>query len=77
MDHSPACQLHWSKVIPWKQLALVLFFSACLQAQDIFQIHGYIQGRFTNQEGTPDRLEIRRARVIPFRDCLTHSKPTS
>ena len=27
-------------------------------------MHGYIQGRFTNQEGTPDRLEIRRARVI-------------
>jgi hypothetical protein len=51
-------------VIPWKQLALVLFFSAVLPAQDIFQIHGYIQGRFTNQEGTPDRLEIRRARLI-------------
>ena len=27
-------------------------------------MHGYIQGRFTNQEGTPDRLEIRRARLI-------------
>jgi hypothetical protein len=46
-----------------KQLALVLFFSLCVRAQDIFQIHGYIQGRFTNQEGTPDRLEIRRARL--------------
>jgi phosphate-selective porin len=41
-----------------------LFFPVCLQAQGIFHIHGYIQGRFTNQEGTPDRLEIRRARVI-------------
>ncbi len=28
------------------------------------QVHGYIQGRFTNQEGTPDRLEIRRARLL-------------
>ncbi len=26
--------------------------------------HAYIQGRFTNQERTPDRLEIRRARLI-------------
>jgi phosphate-selective porin len=33
-------------------------------AQQAFQFHGYIQGRFTNQEGTPDRLEIRRARLI-------------
>jgi phosphate-selective porin OprO and OprP len=48
----------------WKRLALALLFSACLPAQQDFQIHGYIQGRFTNQEGTPDRLEIRRARVI-------------
>jgi phosphate-selective porin len=53
-----------------KQLALVLFFSACLPAQDRFQIHGYIQGRFTNQEGTSDRLEIRRARVILSGDPL-------
>jgi hypothetical protein len=36
----------------------------CLRAQDMFQVHGYVQGRFTNQEGTPDRLEIRRARLI-------------
>ena len=27
-------------------------------------MHGYVQGRFTDQEGTPDRLEIRRARLI-------------
>jgi hypothetical protein len=33
-------------------------------AQERLQIHGYIQGRFTDQEGTPDRLEIRRARII-------------
>jgi phosphate-selective porin OprO/OprP len=52
-------------VIPvWKRLLLALLSSACLRGQAEFQIHGYIQGRFTNQEGTPDRLEIRRARVI-------------
>ncbi len=37
--------------------------SVCVWAQQPFQVHGYIQGRFTNQEGTPDRLEIRRARI--------------
>jgi phosphate-selective porin OprO/OprP len=58
-------------VILWKRLALVLFFSVCLRAQGIFQIHGYIQGRFTNQEGTPDRLEIRRARLILSGDPLS------
>jgi len=52
-------------VIPnWKRLAPVLLFSACLRGQAEFQVHGYVQGRFTNQQGTPDRLEIRRARVI-------------
>jgi phosphate-selective porin OprO and OprP len=59
------------EMIPWKWLALVLFMPVCLQAQGIFQIHGYIQGRFTNQEGTPDRLEIRRARVILAGDPLS------
>src|SRR5215470_12931912 len=42
----------------------ILVFAPLLHAQSPFQVHGYIQGRFTNQEGTPDRLEIRRARVI-------------
>ncbi|HLI83729.1 MAG TPA: porin [Bryobacteraceae bacterium] len=37
---------------------------SALWAQDPFVFHAYIQGRFTNQEGTPDRLEIRRARLI-------------
>jgi phosphate-selective porin len=60
------------EVILRKQPALVLFFSVCLPAQDIFQIHGYIQGRFTNQEGTSDRLEIRRARVILSGDPLSN-----
>jgi hypothetical protein len=43
---------------------LGLLLSSGLWGQSEFQVHGYIQGRFTNQEGTPDRLEIRRARVI-------------
>jgi hypothetical protein len=51
-------------LIRWVRLFIILLFSSCLWAQDPFQVHGYIQGRFTNQEGTPDRLEIRRARVI-------------
>lgn len=49
----------------------LFLFSSCLWAQDPFQIHGYIQGRFTNQEGTSDRLEIRRARVIITGDPLS------
>jgi phosphate-selective porin len=47
-----------------KRLALALFLPVSLRAQGIVQIHGYVQGRFTNQEGTPDRLEIRRARLV-------------
>ena len=49
-----------------------LFFllATGLCAQDSFNIHGYIQGRFTNQESTFDRLEIRRARVIVSGDPL-------
>src|SRR5262245_45332595 len=43
----------------------------CLRAQDLFHVHGYIQGRFTNQEGTSDRLEIRRARLILSGDLLS------
>jgi hypothetical protein len=42
--------------------------STAVWAQDPIQVHGYIQGRFTNQEGVPDRLEIRRARLIVFGD---------
>ncbi len=56
----------------WKWLALAMFLPACLRAQDPFQVHGYIQGRFTNQEGTPDRLEIRRARLILSGDPLSN-----
>ena len=56
----------------WKRLALALLFSTCLRGQSPFQIHGYIQGRFTNQEGTPDRLEIRRARVMVSGDPVSN-----
>src|SRR5713101_8490744 len=54
-----------------KRLALALFLTVCLRAQDIFQVHGYIQGRSTNQEGTSDRLEIRRARLMLSGDPLS------
>ena len=60
------------EVTLWKRLALVLFFPVCLRAQGIFQIHGYIQGRFTDQKGTPDRLEIRRARLILSGDAFSN-----
>ena len=42
-----------------------------VRAQSSFDVHAYIQGRFTNQEGTPDRLEIRRARVIVSGDPVS------
>jgi hypothetical protein len=51
-------------ILVWKRLAPALLLSACLRGQGDFHLHGYVQGRFTNQEGTPDRLEIRRARLI-------------
>jgi hypothetical protein len=62
LHHQPSVTLIEVAFPKW--LALALSLPVCLPAQDIFQIHGYIQGRFTNQEGTPDRLEIRRARLI-------------
>jgi len=46
------------------RLSAILVSAAALHAQSPFQVHGYIQGRFTNEEGTPDRLEIRRARLL-------------
>ena len=33
-------------------------------AQNAFEVHGFLQGRFTREPGVPDRLEIRRARLI-------------
>jgi hypothetical protein len=50
--------------LAWKRLFLVLFWAHCVYGQREFQVHGYVQFRFTNQEGTPDRLEVRRARLI-------------
>jgi phosphate-selective porin len=58
-------------IAPGKRFVLALLLSACLRGQSEFQVHGYIQGRFTNQEGTPDRLEIRRARVIVSGDPVS------
>src|SRR5438093_297430 len=55
----------------WGTAGLGFVFSVCLRAQGIFQIHRYIQGRFTNQEGTPERLENRRARLILSGDPLS------
>ena len=39
-------------------------FPSCLCAQGPFQVHGYLQGRYTDEESSPDLLEIRRARLI-------------
>jgi phosphate-selective porin OprO and OprP len=57
----------------WKRACTrlsILLFPLYLHAQGTFQIHGYVQGRFTNQEGTPERLEIRRARISLSGDPL-------
>ena len=58
-------------ILLWKRLTFGLLITANLRGQGEFHIHGYIQGRFTNQEGTPERLEIRRARVILSGDPLS------
>ena len=65
-----ALQLRCCLVVA-RYLAAFLFVSTCLWAQTPVQIHGYVQGRFTNQEGTPDRLELRRARVIVSGDPVS------
>ena len=57
---------------PVKTLVSCFLLSATAWAQDPIQVHGYIQGRFTNQEGIRDRLEIRRARLTIFGDPLSH-----
>src|SRR6185295_4972479 len=46
-------------------------FSSCLCAQGPFQVHGYLQGRYTDEESSPNLLEIRRARVIITGDPLS------
>lgn len=60
------------RLISWKawHRLVCLAIPSLLLAQEPFQIGGYIQGRFTNREGTPDRLEIRRARLVVFGDPL-------
>ena len=44
-------------------LLAALLFSPLVYAQSAFELHGYVQGRLTRQPGTPDRMEIRRARL--------------
>ena len=53
-----------------RRLVLIVLLSISAQAQSLYQIHGYLQGRFTNQEGTSDRLELRRARLSVSGDLL-------
>jgi phosphate-selective porin len=50
------------------RLTTACLFAATLRAQEPIQFHGLLQGRFTDQQGTPDRLEIRRARLIVMGD---------
>src|SRR3954453_22559082 len=45
-------------------VTLATLISGDLFAQHAIEVHGFIQGRFTDQLGTSDRLEIRRARLI-------------
>jgi hypothetical protein len=54
----------------WAIATAAALISGTLGAQSAFEIHGYIQGRFTDQLGTSDRLEIRRARIILFGEPL-------
>ena len=60
------------RLLSWKawHRLVCLAVPSLLWAQGPFQIDGYVQGRFTNREGTDDRLEIRRARLVVFGDPL-------
>ncbi len=55
-----------------RRLLLLFLTCASAQAQQAFQVSGYIQGRFTNQGSTVDRLEIRRARIAISGDPLAN-----
>lgn len=55
-----------------KSCARFLFPSTCPWAQTPVPIRGNIQGRFTNQENTVDRLEIRPARLIVSGDPVSN-----
>jgi phosphate-selective porin len=54
----------------WTRAAVALVALQCAPAQ-VLQVHGYVQGRFTDQGTAEDRLEIRRARVIASGDAFT------
>lgn len=62
---------------PMKIFVSCFLLSAAVWAQDPIQVHGYIQGRFTNQEGVPDRLEIRRARLTVLGDASSQLSYTA
>jgi phosphate-selective porin OprO/OprP len=49
---------------------LMVILALPASAQSLIQFHGYLQARFTDQPGTSDRLEIRRARLIVSGDPL-------
>jgi hypothetical protein len=46
------------------RLTTIYFLAALACAQGPVEVHGLLQGRFTDQPGTSDRLEMRRARVV-------------
>jgi Phosphate-selective porin O and P len=53
------------------RLTIVCFIAAALHAQGPIQVHGLLQGRFTDQPGTSDRLEIRRVRLVVAGDPVS------
>jgi hypothetical protein len=53
------------------RLTIVCLFAAVLHGQSPIQFHGLLQGRFTDQPGTSDRLEIRRARLLVQGDPIS------
>jgi hypothetical protein len=53
------------------RLIISCLCAAVLHAQGPIQIHGLLQGRFTDQPGTSDRLEIRRARLLFMGDPVS------
>src|SRR5262249_33164724 len=53
------------------RLITVCLLAATLRAQSPIEFHGLLQGRFTDQQDTHDRLEFRRARIIVMGDPAT------
>jgi hypothetical protein len=53
------------------RLTIACFFAVVLHAQHPVEVHGLLQGRFTDQPGTSDHLEIRRARLVLLGDPIS------